>query len=592
MPGSDFPVIVSLKHNIKSPSGASRVVPLSPFTLLVGPEGSGKSRIQIALELALTGKATDVAGRGLNGEGAASVDQLAELFTPGQHAFAIATFGDGSMASWSAEWKKDRWGKPDLISPPFVMPQRALPVRNALAALSGVADKAQAYFVGDIGAVTVESVLKMLSEETRAKAKETMEGEFVPGAAATLLTRLAEHWKEQKRAVEKQAREAEARGRGQAPEAVTEDDVAEAIRKAGQAPTATAPQLLWAVLQANEAQMQAEQAMNDAKAALEKAEAADVAAQALELPEIPNYALVAAIDAAMTANAMGRHVDDTCCTTCGRDVPEGFNLARHDELSELLERLQVDSQEAHEARAAVQKQKGDAAAAVTEAREVHRLAVLASISAVDAYTDAWTVAEAGIDMDNADWPTEEPEASTVVPDLTEVARLQEAQRAYDAWVNAGATAKRLRAQAKGLGEHAEEAERAQSAIGKKKFTGIEDAVTKFLHPGERLEIITQHGGVEGFWPSLVREPSHLARLGLSGMERTRVAFALAATVAPPPPLYSLFMNQDRAFSEESLLNWLVTLQGIGHQCVLTVPVTPPLRDVPSGWNVIDVRSLV
>jgi len=74
---------------------------LGPKTIIVGPNGSGKTRIQNTLELALLGYATDVVGR-------AEMRKESDLITlaAGDDLIAEATLSDGRVSSWSTKRTK------------------------------------------------------------------------------------------------------------------------------------------------------------------------------------------------------------------------------------------------------------------------------------------------------------------------------------------------------------------------------------------------------------------------------------------------------------------------------------------------------
>ena len=73
-------------------------VALGPKTLIVGPNGAGKSTIVNAVELALTGRASDVAGRAT----LAKDQELATLIRIGDaEGVATAVLDDGSGADWA-----------------------------------------------------------------------------------------------------------------------------------------------------------------------------------------------------------------------------------------------------------------------------------------------------------------------------------------------------------------------------------------------------------------------------------------------------------------------------------------------------------
>lgn len=93
-PAAPRPHIVSVESNVK---GAPFKYDLTPRTLIIGNSRTGKTGITNAVELALTGRASDVRGR----EDVAEAGMLMAL-APGRQGtlFAEVTFSDGTKARW------------------------------------------------------------------------------------------------------------------------------------------------------------------------------------------------------------------------------------------------------------------------------------------------------------------------------------------------------------------------------------------------------------------------------------------------------------------------------------------------------------
>ena len=94
--------IKGIKSNIKG--GVDQE--LGEKTLIVGPNGIGKSAIINAIELAVGGSASDIVGR-------AEVKREAELLTlaDGKRVFAAAEFSHGKAASYEAQSNSPRGSK-------------------------------------------------------------------------------------------------------------------------------------------------------------------------------------------------------------------------------------------------------------------------------------------------------------------------------------------------------------------------------------------------------------------------------------------------------------------------------------------------
>lgn len=101
-----MPYITKIETNIKHPGGITHVG-LEPHMLLIGDNGSGKTALLNAIELALTGEAHDLGGR----DSAKATVLLQSLIPEGEdELYSIITF-DGQA---SVEWRMQRGKKPTV----------------------------------------------------------------------------------------------------------------------------------------------------------------------------------------------------------------------------------------------------------------------------------------------------------------------------------------------------------------------------------------------------------------------------------------------------------------------------------------------
>lgn len=146
-----MPYVRRIRSNLKG--GCD--VTLGHHTLLVGPKGSGKSTVANAVELVLTGRVDDVAGR-------ASIALPAELLTlapPKDPLTVEAEFDDGSIASVVVERTASGGKKPKVLRPTFVDPDTALPIRRVTEALTAGADKIRRFlFPIVVGKLTLKAL--------------------------------------------------------------------------------------------------------------------------------------------------------------------------------------------------------------------------------------------------------------------------------------------------------------------------------------------------------------------------------------------------------------------------------------------------
>lgn len=98
---ADFPTVVKVRTNIKSQDGSVYEESLTPRVMLLGPRGSGKTALLHAIELALTGRVTDLMGR----SDAASATMLAALAPPHQEIIAEVTLSTGEVVRYAGSEK-------------------------------------------------------------------------------------------------------------------------------------------------------------------------------------------------------------------------------------------------------------------------------------------------------------------------------------------------------------------------------------------------------------------------------------------------------------------------------------------------------
>ena len=134
-----------VESNIK---GVTSPIDLWPKTLILGKNGSGKSAITAAVELALTGRVSDVTGRA---EVAREADLLA--LAPGRSGklFARVTLSDGEVASWATEGTSESATRGTHSLPQGVNKATVLPLRQVREALLGSPQTARQFFVRHVG---------------------------------------------------------------------------------------------------------------------------------------------------------------------------------------------------------------------------------------------------------------------------------------------------------------------------------------------------------------------------------------------------------------------------------------------------------
>lgn len=151
---------------------------LGPKTVIIGKNGTGKTRIPRSIELAVRGTATDVAGRAEVAKGI----ELLGLASPGKDLLSTAILSDGSQAKF--ELKRITKGKGakkttsssegEVVRPASVDVERVLPMHMLRAAILGAPGAARKFFlthsVKDITRTDVLALLPTSLHEPYAKA--------------------------------------------------------------------------------------------------------------------------------------------------------------------------------------------------------------------------------------------------------------------------------------------------------------------------------------------------------------------------------------------------------------------------------------
>lgn len=152
------PYIVSIESNVK---GTPFKLDLGPKTLIIGPSRSGKTGITNAIELALTGSASDVRGR----EDVAEAGMLMAL-APGRQGtlFAEVTLSDGAKARWETSGAGKGSAKtPKHQVPPGIDQAKVLPLRPVKKVIVASADSARrsllAWIAGGVTHADVEALI-------------------------------------------------------------------------------------------------------------------------------------------------------------------------------------------------------------------------------------------------------------------------------------------------------------------------------------------------------------------------------------------------------------------------------------------------
>lgn len=99
-------------ERVRSPLKGGVDVVLAPKTLLLGPNGSGKTAILQALKLGVAGFVDEHEGR----DGVKDTGAISRLFTPGHDLTAEVKLSDGTTQTWEVKAKKTGFSRPSFTT--------------------------------------------------------------------------------------------------------------------------------------------------------------------------------------------------------------------------------------------------------------------------------------------------------------------------------------------------------------------------------------------------------------------------------------------------------------------------------------------
>lgn len=547
--------VKAIESNVKKGVKAE----LGPRTLIVGPNGIGKSSIVNAIELALSGRASDVVGRA---EVARGIDLLALAPEADDSLWAKAVLSSGESASWRCDKNLKTGGAREAVHDIPRDVRVTFPVHDVRAALEGKPETARVWLLGRIGsAVTEAAVVGLITEDLRdtyAEVCRPLGGTPVQklldareSVARTLRTLSSEA-----KAAEKLADEQGA-GLGVEPSEEEIEAARVAVRNAVVASAnvgvarpdtaalrATAEQKVAAYQHAHGAANTLRQQVGDAP-----------------LPDENVAKLREALVRVMAFTAQQR--TDAClvCGTVGIDHASVITRAQG-----LVGTVQADAQ------------RSAAHASLAEAERVAEAAKAEAHAAVVAFQTAAAQPE----------PAGDPVAAAA--SLREAEEnLRRLENARGMWASVRAAKARARDATVRQRAYSDLKDSIAEAIGsllersRKEFIA---RVQKLLPENDVFDLVLSEGDREVCKFGFVREGAlHTA---VSGAEWARLTLALAASVASDAERdVSLLTPEERAFDPISLRAVMAGLSDAPGQVILTSPVAPQGR-TPKGWTVIDL----
>lgn len=545
-------------------------VELSRLTLIVGPNGSGKTSVQNALELALCGFASDVEGR----DKVKLAYALARLGPGDQPLISNVTLSDGREASWTLKPnKKGGFHDPEHVPPNGL--RVIFPVADVREVLGGSPETIRTWLMSRVSAdVREDDIVARLPDDLH-DAYRAVAAKFrtMPGwGEIDILLAVIEECKKEARKLDtqnkgsKQTMDTMSEGLASEPSAAeieaAESDVSSAEREyqtAMMTPRQVAPDTA-------HMRLRAEAAVQEFQKAAETARLAQAAIPPLHTQE---EALIdfrgKLADICSITVAMGARNCLCCDSPLNIDLGPRASLLRRENESgaaavvarKLAEQKQREADElrGRAEHLVKQYQAGEVEAATIQA---------ASVAARD--TDALGVA--------------------VVQSRSRLNELKLQQRQWKSVRAAKDDIRRTGEEAKRLKALAEEAGTVVDDLLKRAHKKFEEAVQRYLPPTDVFRMV------------LVENKKPVCRMGfkrgdtlhtaLSGAEWARLTLALGcATFKADDKTLAVFTPEERAFDGETLATVMNALADAPGQVLLQSP-NKPAGGHRQEWAVIDL----
>ena len=558
--------VKSVESNVKR---GAKVV-LGQRTLLVGPNGSGKSSIVNAVELALTGRASDLVGRA---EVAKAGDLLALAPVGDDALWSKAILSDEREVAWRCERNAKTGGAREPVhSIPSDLTVE-FPARDVRAALEGSAATVRAWLIGRIGAtVTEEAVVGLLPEDLRAAYAEICRPLF--GTPVHVLLDAREATAKTLRTLGAESKAAEKLADSLGSRLSVEPTEAE-IETTRVRVRETAAE--WSVSVAVPVAVSVDPEPLRVAALRAVSLYSDLVAEAGRLSEAVGASAPVNEDVARLRDALTRvltfHAVQQldACLVCG-----GAAGHAHASMRTRAEGM------THAARRDVETL--DLRVKLTRAETLAETAKAEAQRAVTAYQTAAAAASAA-PASPASGSTAERAMALREAETT----LRELEQARGAWANvraAKAQARDASARQRLYSDLRDEIEGAIKALLERSRAAFVARVQSFLPESDRFDLVLDADGKEVCRFGFVRgEHLHTA---LSGAEWARLTLALAAATTADQSL-AVLTPEDRAFDADTLTAVMRGLSSAPGQVILCSPVAPAGR-TPKGWTVIDLAG--
>ena len=543
--------ISKVKGNVKK--GCE--VEIGPKTLVVGHNGAGKSTIVNTVELALTSRVGDVAGR----VDIAREADVMSLATNGATVLsATVEFDNGDTATYVTEGSTAKAKKAVASRPVATAHDEVLPIRTLREAVLGSAQTARKYLMSKVSTATKADVENLIPTALSNRFAECFPANVPVADALVASVEYAAKRQRECNSEAKTAREAGklvSGGRGSPPSEADVKAASAALKDArAKLNEAEAAEDLLADLEEAETDYQlAEDAANEVAIKLTNARTAlNAAKKPRELNPLLSHVCMV-MDESIIAGE---------CLACGGTAP---TKAMADEVSAAI----GDTVAANKA-----YDKLVVDVTVLEAQAKATLEILDKADKAVAGLKE-KVGSAGT-VDRAALEAEVDSAEKSLLDL---------KAARDAWASvqkaesAALDAERQAVEWKALKEALENAMAATIDQSLDKFIA---KVQSHLPKSDTFGMKLRDGEREVVSFGLVRD-GHL-HTAMSGAEWARVMAAMSAACVPEGK-YACVIPEERAFDPATLKDVMSALTDCPHQVILTSPVKP--KSVPKGWTVVE-----
>jgi DNA repair exonuclease SbcCD ATPase subunit len=536
-------------------------------TLIVGRNGSGKSTVINAVELALTSRVSDIAGR----TDVAREADVMQLAPQGEPLLAEVTFDTGADASYRVEGSTAKAKKAVAKRPVGIDHDEVLPIRTLREAVLGSPTTARKFLLSKVaGDVTRDEIADLLPTEDAksrwAKSVSSLSQSISAPDALVMTLEKASSAQREATASAKAAREAAKLVGGGRAAPPSKKEVAEATKARDEAREVLKKVQLSQNVHLHRTRLASE--LEVAAKAAEKA-IADTAFAKAELANLPE------VTAPHPVFPHVEHVMEACIAEGGECIvcTAGGKVTQAD--LDYVRAALVDF-------AATTKQREGLVRTVAKLEAIEE-AALRRVEDIESQLAPSPASEAAADANADVLGVTEAEATTALN--TADAKLSDLKLVADAW----ASAKKAEGTAQEKEREAEDWKAfkaaCEDAIGIVLGQAVKSFVEKVqsnLPPTDTFDLRLIDGDREVVQFGLVRD-GHL-HTALSGAEWARVVAAMAEACVGGDK-YACLIPEERAFDPETLTDVLVAFGRTKHQVFLASPVMP--SSVPAGWTVIE-----